>query len=122
MDGGNHPTAGEKCAEDGQGERENHERHVPYLQHVLLFLNHYGVEIGRGGEPRHDCRVFHRVPSPIASQPNTSYAHRPPRMLPADKKNHEVSAHRRVVRIQTSPNFPVASAAMAKAKGMEALT
>ena len=55
-------------------------------------------------------------------QPKTSYAQRPPRILPMDKKNHEIKAHRRVVRIQTSPSLPVASAAMAKAKGIEALT
>src|SRR5207247_2699601 len=55
-------------------------------------------------------------------QPRTSYAQRPPRRLPTDRKNHEVRAQRRVVRIHTSPSLPVARAAIAKAKGTEALT
>src|SRR5713101_8108479 len=54
--------------------------------------------------------------------PRTSYAQRPPKRLPTDRKNDEVSAQRRVVRIHTSPSLPVARAAIAKAKGTAALT
>jgi len=47
--------------------------------------------------------------------PRTSYAQRPPSILPTDRKNQEVRAQRRVVRIHTSPSFPVAKDAIAKA-------
>ena len=67
MDGRNDAAAREKGAEDGQDEGEDHQAHVPDLEHVLLLLNHHGMEIRGRREPGHDGGVLDRVPGPVAA-------------------------------------------------------
>src|SRR5207253_4774561 len=48
-------------------EGEDHERDVPELEHSPPLLDHHRVEERRGGEPRHERRVLHRIPRPVAA-------------------------------------------------------
>ena len=68
MDRRDHPATGEKGAEESQRKGEDHQRHVPHLQHGLLFLDHHRMQVGGGSKPGHDRRVFYRVPGPVPAQ------------------------------------------------------
>src|SRR6266566_6226964 len=57
----------EECTEDGKQKRGENQPHVPGLQHPAFFLHHYGMEESGAGEPRHQRRVLHRIPAPVAS-------------------------------------------------------
>ena len=64
-----HTGAREERAEDGETERGDEERQVPYAQHSPALLHEYRVDVGGRGDPRHERGVFHRVPRPHAAPP-----------------------------------------------------
>ena len=61
------PRAHEEGAEDRQHAGGQHERDVPDLQHPALLLDHHGVQERRADQPRHQRRVLHRIPGPVAA-------------------------------------------------------
>ncbi len=67
MNRGDHAAAREKGPENRQAEGQNDQHHVPDLQHVFLFLDHHRVEIRGAREPRHERRVLHGIPGPVAA-------------------------------------------------------
>src|SRR5580693_4009771 len=67
MHRGDDATARQEGAEECQSEGHTDEYKVPYLQHVLALLDHHRMEIGGHHQPRHEGRVFHRIPGPVAA-------------------------------------------------------
>ena len=67
MDAIDQAAAGGEGAKNDRREGEDHQEHVPDLQHPALFLNHDAVNEGRADEPGQEGRVFNRVPTPVAA-------------------------------------------------------
>src|SRR2546427_2289037 len=67
----------EERPEDRERERRDHEGEVPGAKQASLFFDHDRVQVGGRGEPRHDRRVLHRVPRPVAAPAKDGVA--PPR-------------------------------------------
>ena len=59
--------AGEEGAEQGEAEGQDDQGQVPELQHAPPLLDHHRVQERGAGEPRHEGRVLHRVPRPVAA-------------------------------------------------------
>ena len=61
------PRAHQERAEDRQHAGGQHQRHVPDPQHPAPLLDHHRVQERGRGQPRHQRRVLHRVPHPVAA-------------------------------------------------------
>src|SRR5262245_5199639 len=69
--------AGQKRAKNREAKRDDDQGQVPDLQHAPVLLNLNRVKKGSGWKPRHERRVFHRIPRPIPAPPQDVV--RPPR-------------------------------------------
>jgi len=89
--------ARQERAVDTKEERGRDQDHVPDLHHALLFLHHYGVQEGGGGEPREKRSVLNRVPHPIAAPSENVIGQAEPSMIPVPWKSQVNDGPARVV-------------------------
>ena len=60
-------AARDEGAEERQPECESDQRQVPDFQHVLAFLDHHRMQVGRHHEPRHEGGILYWVPRPVTA-------------------------------------------------------
>ena len=59
--------ASQQRAQHGEQERGEDQPHIPALHHAFALLHHHGVQKCGSRQPRHEARVLHRVPAPVAA-------------------------------------------------------
>src|SRR6185437_12035243 len=59
--------ARQQSSHNRQHESDKDQPHVPRLHHAALFLHHHRMQKRRPGQPWHQRRIFHRIPSPVAA-------------------------------------------------------
>ncbi len=95
----NHARAREKGAEHRQQKGESDERDVPVFEQSAPSLQHDGMQKRSCAQPRHQARVFHRIPRPVtapaerfirphAAQHNANREHNPGEQNPAPNQRH----------------------------------